>query len=133
MLKTIDILTANMIATVIIFFLVFLNNNIAMMAIPVRIATITIFGNIRDNTKSNKVKKPMINTFCERPSRYKTNMNEQKTSAEPVSFCNKTKAMGIAIIKPDMNLVLISENLLSMELRYLASAKQVANFANSEG
>ena len=90
-------------------------------------------GTINAKTNNTAPKNPKIKKFWDNPSRNKTNINAQNTKADPVSFCNKTKAIGIKMIAPAVNFVFVSCIRMFNVLKYLANAMLVANFANSEG
>ena len=104
--------------------------------------TDTIKNNIIRKTKksrikhiivSKKIEAPKINTFSVNPSLYKTRTKLRKTKAVPVSFCMVISSNGIRT-KPKHNIVFEKLNFLILnKLMYLASANDVANFANSEG
>ena len=55
------------------------------------------------------------------------------TKAEPVSFCKIMSRVGNNTIAPAISLVRIIFKLMCKVLRYLATAIQVANLANSAG
>ena len=76
---------------------------------------------------------PKIRIVPGRPDLYKTIMKEAYTKADPVSFCNMISSAGSIIIAPEISLVRKSFILMCRELRYLATAMQVANLANSAG
>ena len=67
------------------------------------------------------------------PSLNKTNTNEQKTNAEPVSFCNKISNIGIIIMVIAEILVFHFLKSAVTEDRVFANANAVAPFANSDG
>lgn len=82
---------------------------------------------------SKKIEAPKINTFSVKPSLYKTRTKLRKTKAVPVSFWMVISSNGIRT-KPKHNIVFEKLNFLILnKLMYLASANDVANFANSEG
>ena len=93
----------------------------------------TVAGNISASTNKIPPRNPKIKKFCDNPSRNKTKIKAQNTKADPVSFCNKTKAIGIKIKAPAVSFVLVSCIRIFNVLKYFANAMLVANFANSDG
>ena len=78
------------------------------------------------STPSNKI-------LPDKPSRYKTKMNDKNTRATPVSCSASINKKGIIISKTAYILVENFVNFMSILLRYFASARLTANFANSAG
>lgn len=54
---------------------------------------------VKMNSKTAATPSSMIIPANGKPSRYKTKMNETNTMAEPVSFCSKTKAIGMKMTR----------------------------------
>ena len=92
-----------------------------------------ILGTKMEETKSRAADITKMRIVQGSPALYKTIMKAVYTKADPVSFCKIMSRLGNNTIAPVISFVCKSLILICNVLRYLATAIQVANLANSAG
>ena len=85
------------------------------------------------STNSATAATPTIRMTPDKPSRNSGSTKARNTSADPVSCCRNTNAIGISTMAAATTLVPVCFHSTPMVDMYFDSASAVANLANSDG